>query len=153
MTHRVVLGCLAIAVGACSSGQSAGQTTPESAPRPEPAANAATVKASTIEQSPKESVEKLLEGRIAGVNVTRLADGSIAVRIRGGSSFHGNNDPLYVLDGVPIEPGPNGALTGVNPNDIESIKVLKSAAEVGIYGSRGANGVIVIKTKKPGAPK
>jgi TonB-dependent SusC/RagA subfamily outer membrane receptor len=148
MTQRVVLGCLAMAIGACSSGQSA-----ESAPRPEPAANAATVKASTIEQSPKESVEKILEGRIAGVNVTRLADGSIAVRIRGGSSFHGNNDPLYVLDGVPIEPGPNGSLTGVNPNDIESIKVLKSAADVAIYGSRGANGVIVIKTKRAAAPK
>ena len=149
MTHRVVLGCLAVAMGACSSGKSA----PETAPRPEPAANAATVKSSTIEQSPKESVEKILEGRVAGVNVTRLADGSIAVRIRGGSSFHGNNDPLYVLDGVPIEPGPNGSLTGVNPNDIESIKVLKSAADVAIYGSRGANGVIVIKTKKAGAPK
>jgi TonB-dependent SusC/RagA subfamily outer membrane receptor len=150
MTHRVVLGCLAIAIGGCSSGKSAA---PESAPRPEAAANTATVKSSTIEQSPKESVEKLLEGRIAGVNVTRLSDGSIAVRIRGGTSFHGNNDPLYVLDGVPIEPGPNGALTGVNPNDIESIKVLKSAAEVGIYGSRGANGVIVIKTKKAGGSK
>jgi TonB-dependent SusC/RagA subfamily outer membrane receptor len=149
MTQRVVLGCLAMAIGACSSGQRA----PESAPRPEPAANAATVKASTIEQSPKESVEKILEGRVAGVNVTRLADGSIAVRIRGGSSFHGNNDPLYVLDGVPIEPGPNGSLTGVNPNDIESIKVLKSAADVAIYGSRGANGVIVIKTKRAAAPK
>ena len=148
MTQRVVLGCLAMAIGACSSGKGA-----ESAPRPEPAANAATVKASTIEQSPKESVEKILEGRIAGVNVTRLADGSIAVRIRGGSSFHGNNDPLYVLDGVPIEPGPNGSLTGVNPNDIESIKVLKSAADVAIYGSRGANGVIVIKTKRAMAPK
>jgi TonB-dependent starch-binding outer membrane protein SusC len=146
MVHRAWVGCIAVAMAACSSGKSA----PETASRPEATApaNAATVKSATIEQSPKESVEKILEGRIAGVVVNRLSDGTIAVRIRGGSSFHGNNDPLYVLDGVPIEAGPNGSLSGVNPHDIESIKVLKSAAEVAIYGSRGANGVIVIKTKK-----
>ena len=148
MVHRAWLGCIAVAVAACSSGQSS----PQTASRPEATpSTGATVKTTTIEQSPKESVEKILEGRIAGVVVNRLSDGSIAVRIRGGSSFYGNNDPLYVLDGVPIEAGPNGSLSGVNPHDIESIKVLKSAAEVAIYGSRGANGVIVIKTKKAAA--
>ena len=98
--------------------------------------------------SSDEPLEKVLQGRVAGVTVMRTADG-IAVRIRGGSSVYGNNEPLYRLDGMPIQPGPNGALSGLNPYDIESIKVLKDAADTAMYGIRGANGVIVIKTKKP----
>lgn len=96
-----------------------------------------------------EGLEKALHGRIAGVTVSRAADGGLAVRIRGGSSVYGNSEPLYVLDGMPIQPGPNGSLSGVNPSDIESIRVLKDPADIAIYGMRGANGVIIIKTKKP----
>ena len=70
--------------------------------------------------------------------------------IRGAASVNGDNAPLYVIDGVPVEPGPNGDLTGLNPYDIESIKVLKDAASTTMYGVRGGNGVIVIKTKRPG---
>ena len=98
--------------------------------------------------SSDEPLEKVLQGRVAGVTVIRTGEG-ISVRIRGGSSIYGNNEPLYVLDGMPIQPGPNGALSGLNPYDIESIKVLKDAADTAMYGIRGANGVIVIKTKKP----
>ena len=86
---------------------------------------------------------------MAGVVVSRTEDGGIAIRIRGASTFTGSNAPLYVVDGVAIQPGPNGSLTGINPYDIASIKVLKEAAETTMYGSRGANGVIVIKTKRP----
>ncbi len=86
--------------------------------------------------------------KVPGVWITRTADGGIAVRIRGTTSLHGNNAPLYVVDGLPIQPGPNGSLTGVNPYDIESIQVLKDAASTSMYGARGANGVIVIKTKR-----
>jgi TonB-dependent SusC/RagA subfamily outer membrane receptor len=96
-----------------------------------------------------EPIEKVLQGRVAGVTVSRASDGGIAVRIRGAMSVYGNNDPLYVVDGMPIQPGPNGSLTGINPYDIESIQVLKDPAETAMYGVRGANGVIVIKTKKP----
>ena len=74
------------------------------------------------------------------------------MRIRGGSSLRGSNTPLYVLDGIEIAPGPNGYLTGVNPNDIESIQVLKEPAETALYGVRGANGVIIIRTKRPPPP-
>jgi TonB-dependent SusC/RagA subfamily outer membrane receptor len=56
---------------------------------------------------------------------------------------------LYVIDGVPITPGPGGSLSGINPSDIASIEVLKDAVSTTMYGSRGANGVILIKTKKP----
>lgn len=115
--------------------------------RPTPAASP-EVSAADIERTPTQTPEELLRGRISGVTVSTAPDGGIAVRIRGGSSMFGNNDPLYILDGVPFEPGAGGALTGVQINDIESIRVLKDAAETAMYGSRGANGVIIIRTKQ-----
>ena len=93
-------------------------------------------------------IEESLAGRFPGVEVKRTPSG-IAVRIRGGSSLMGSNDPLYVIDGVEIAPGPDGALAGINPYDIESIEVLKDAASTAMYGSRGSNGVILIKMKRP----
>jgi TonB-dependent SusC/RagA subfamily outer membrane receptor len=87
---------------------------------------------------------------VPGLLVTRAQDGGIALQVRGSSSFKGDDTPpLYVLNGLPFQPGPGGALTGINPHDIESIKVLKGA-EAGLYGIEGANGVIVITTKQPG---
>jgi TonB-dependent SusC/RagA subfamily outer membrane receptor len=112
----------------------------------------ATVTADDIARAPGQSVEQVLMGRFPGVEVTRTPDGGFAVRIRGGSSIRSGNVPLYVLDGVAIDPGPNGYLTGVNPNDIASIQVLKEPAETALYGLRGANGVIVIETKRPDHP-
>jgi TonB-dependent SusC/RagA subfamily outer membrane receptor len=97
-----------------------------------------------------EAIEKQLEAKDPGILVTRTPDGGIAIQIRGAGSFYGSNQPLYVVDDVPMTPGPGGALNGVNPHDIESIKVLKNPADTGIYGMRGANGVILIKTRKPG---
>jgi TonB-dependent SusC/RagA subfamily outer membrane receptor len=94
-------------------------------------------------------IEEALAGRFPGVEVNRTPDGGIAVRIHGGSSLMGTNEPLYVIDGVEITPGPNGALSGINPYDIESIEVLKDATSTAMYGSRGSNGVIIIKMKKP----
>ena len=73
--------------------------------------------------------------------------GSLAIRIRGNTSIGANSEPLYVIDGMAIQPGPGGALQGINPHDIESIEVLKDAASLSFYGMRAANGVIVIKTK------
>jgi TonB-dependent SusC/RagA subfamily outer membrane receptor len=88
--------------------------------------------------------------RVPGVWITRTEDGGIAVRIRGATTITGNNEPLYVIDGVAVQSGPGGSLTGVNPYDIASIEVLKDAAATSMYGARGANGVIVIKMKQPG---
>ena len=149
LSVRAVLsfGLLVAATGGCGSHQ-AGTTT--TAPEPKSVGAKSTVTAEEIERqgSSDQPLEKVLQGRVAGVSVVRTPDG-IAVRIRGGSSVYGNNEPLYVLDGMPIQPGPNGALTGINPYDIESIKVLKDAADTAMYGIRGANGVILIKTKRP----
>jgi TonB-dependent SusC/RagA subfamily outer membrane receptor len=113
-----------------------------------PAAPPGSVTADQIQQTPGDPIEKLLMNRTPGVWVGRTADGGIAVRIRGGSSLMGNNEPLYIVDGSPFLPGPNGGLTGLSPYDIASIKVLKDPADLSMYGSRGANGVIIIKTKQ-----
>lgn len=97
--------------------------------------------------------ENLLSGRVAGVNITTSgAPGSGSqIRIRGGSSLNASNDPLIVVDGLPMSGtagGSRGVLATINPNDIESFSILKDASATAIYGSRGANGVIIITTKK-----
>ncbi|MDP4844504.1 MAG: TonB-dependent receptor plug domain-containing protein, partial [Salibacteraceae bacterium] len=99
--------------------------------------------------------EQLVMGKVSGVQITSNngAPGSgSTIRIRGGSSLNASNDPLIVIDGVPVD---NGSIAGaanplnlINPNDIESYVVLKDASAAAIYGSRGANGVIIITTKK-----
>ena len=149
MTPSTVRDRLVPALGAALIVACASPKDPETAPTPAtPAASAAAVSSDQIQQSPGDPIEKLLMARSPGVWVGRASDGSLAVRIRGGSSLMGNNEPLYILDGSPFTPGPEGALTGINPYDIESIKVLKNAAEISMYGARGANGVIIIKTKQ-----
>ena len=112
------------------------------------------------------TVDQLLQGRAAGVYVTQNAanpGSGISVRIRGTSSLRGNNEPLYVVDGIIISSasedvvatggGNTGqeqqnGLNGINPRDIEDIQILKDASATAIYGSRGANGVVLITTKK-----
>jgi TonB-dependent SusC/RagA subfamily outer membrane receptor len=124
--------------------------------RPQPLADStranstAGVTAQDIESHPGEPIEKILANRVSGVVVSRSAEGYLVVQIRGTSTFNSSTEPLYVIDGVPVSPGPGGALAGINPYDIESIRVLKDAASTAEYGSRGANGVIVIKLKRPG---
>jgi TonB-dependent SusC/RagA subfamily outer membrane receptor len=138
LSHGLLLG---LAVG-CSRATS----TPRSN---EPSNSTVTSEEIQRHGGSDEPIEKVLQGRVAGVSVSRAPDGGIAVRIRGATSIYGNNEPLYVVDGMPITPGPNGSLSGINPYDIESIKVLKDPAETAMYGARGANGVIIIKMKKP----
>jgi len=118
----------------------------------------ATVKASEIENLPFSSVDKALQGKVAGLQSVATSGqpgASQAILIRGASSITASNAPLWVVDGVPINAGDasrlqttGNLLSTLNPNDIESISVLKDAASQSIYGSRAANGVIVITTKK-----
>lgn len=110
--------------------------------------SASKVNAKQIEQIPIASFEQALQGRAPGLYIASGSGqpGTAArVNIRGVGSISGGNDPLYVLDGIPIEPG---VFRSLNPNDFESVDVLKDAAGAGLYGSRGANGVIVITSKK-----
>lgn len=99
--------------------------------------------------------DQLIAGKIAGVQITSNSGAPGAgstIRIRGGSSLNANNDPLIVIDGVPLDnngiTGAANALSFINPNDIESFNVLKDASATAIYGSRASNGVILITTKK-----
>ncbi|MBL7859348.1 MAG: TonB-dependent receptor [Cyclobacteriaceae bacterium] len=112
-------------------------------------------------KQPISSIDRALQGAIAGVQVTQTSGqpgGGVSIRIRGGSSIQGGNEPLYVIDGFPVynAASTSGAISGatinplssINPSDIESIDILKDASATAIYGSRGANGVIIITTKK-----
>lgn len=101
------------------------------------------------------SSEQLLVGKVAGLQVTTgggSAGGGSKIRIRGGASLNASNDPLIVIDGVPVEgngvAGSANLLNTINPNDIESISVLKDASAAALYGSRASNGVLIITTKK-----
>lgn len=84
--------------------------------------------------------------RFPGVTVTRTANG-VAIRIRGVTSIRGTNEPLYVINGIRVNPAPDGSLAGLDPHDIEMIQVLKDAVSMVTYNA--AHGVIVIKTKRP----
>ncbi len=101
------------------------------------------------------SPEQLLQGKVAGLQITSgggSAGGGSKIRIRGGASLNASNDPLIVIDGVPVESngisGSSNLLSTINPNDIESVSVLKDASATALYGSRASNGVIIVTTKK-----
>ncbi|WP_332914439.1 TonB-dependent receptor plug domain-containing protein, partial [Algoriphagus boritolerans] len=105
----------------------------------------ATIKADELVKNPATSVEQQLQGKISGVNITTSGNpgGGAQVRIRGLSNF-GNRSPLYIIDGAPS----SGGLSDINPDDIETLSVLKDASAASIYGARAANGVVLITTKK-----
>ncbi len=112
------------------------------------AGSVSVVSAKELESVPIASFDQILQGKAPGLYVSAGSGqpgASAKVRIRGSHSINGGNDPLYIMDGVPITAGDFAAL---NPNDFASISVLKDAASSAIYGSRGSNGVIVISTKK-----
>lgn len=105
------------------------------------------VSSKDIESTPVQNAVQAIQGRAAGVDVTtNNRPGEIGdIRIRGNRSVLAGNDPLYVIDGIPMTAG---AISDINPNDIASMEILKDASATAIYGSRGANGVILITTKK-----
>lgn len=114
----------------------------------------ATINQTTIKDLPVASVDQKMIGQVAGVQIQQLSGqpgAGTSVRIRGSGSLGAGNEPLYVVDGMPYSAGLSqnfNPLTLINPNDIESISILKDASSTAIYGSRGANGVIMITTKK-----
>ncbi|WP_159022080.1 TonB-dependent receptor [Formosa sp. L2A11] len=121
----------------------------------------AVVKGAELEQAPTSSFEQSLRGSVAGIQASAL-DGApganTEVRVRGIGSINASSEPLYVIDGIPVSAGSqslndndgasSNVMSSINPNDIESISILKDAASTAIYGSRGANGVILINTKQ-----
>ena len=123
----------------------------------------AKVDVADLASIPQVSVDQLIQGRAAGVSVTQNSGqpgGAVSIRIRGVGSINASSEPLYIIDGVPFSNDSRnisgsgrgfdnsaGALAGLNPNDIASVNILKDASATAIYGSRGANGVVIITTK------
>ncbi|MFZ5938987.1 MAG: SusC/RagA family TonB-linked outer membrane protein [Bacteroidota bacterium] len=119
-----------------------------------------SVKVDEMMKTPATSIDQSLQGRVAGVQVLQTSaqpGGSTMFRIRGGSSIYAGNQPLYVIDGMQVNSSDNiswlsaptiNAMGSLNPNDIESIEILKDASATSIYGAKGANGVILITTKR-----
>ncbi|MCK8522124.1 TonB-dependent receptor [Aquimarina sp. D1M17] len=121
-------------------------------------ANIASISSEEINEIPTPSLQSTLTGKAAGVQVTQLngkVEGGIKVRVRGISTISSSQEPLYVVDGIPItnadesiNDSPINPLIALNPNDIESIDILKDASSAAIYGARGTNGVVIITTKQ-----
>ncbi len=117
-----------------------------------------SVKAKDIEQLPVQSFDRAIQGKMAGVQVTGvngIPGGAINVRIRGIGSINAGTSPLYIIDGVQVSSGDqtrnfpsSNALSALNPDDIESIEVLKDPATAAIYGAQAANGVVIVTTKR-----
>ncbi|MDH5399648.1 MAG: SusC/RagA family TonB-linked outer membrane protein, partial [Cyclobacteriaceae bacterium] len=120
-----------------------------------------SVSAKDFEDMPVVGIDQALQGQAPGVQVTQSSGtpgGGISVRVRGSTSISASNRPLFIVDGVPVEDGAlamrsfggqeDNALSTLNPNDIESIQILKDAAAKAIYGSRAANGVVLVTTKR-----
>lgn len=131
-----------------------------------------SLKSEDLNPGANASVDQMMLGRAAGVQINQASSapgGGLSIRIRGASSLNASNEPLYVIDGFPIDNSPNLAsggaaevsenrspnnpLNSLNPADIQSIEILKDASATAIYGSRGANGVVMITTKKGRAGK
>jgi TonB-linked SusC/RagA family outer membrane protein len=120
-----------------------------------------SIKSKQIRDLPVASVDGVLQGQVAGVQVQQNSGtpgGEMSVRIRGLSSISGSNQPLYIIDGIPVTTGDfaqigysgqgSSALSDLNPSDIESISILKDASATAIYGARGSNGIVLITTKR-----
>ncbi|WP_204347036.1 SusC/RagA family TonB-linked outer membrane protein, partial [Psychroserpens algicola] len=107
-----------------------------------------TITSKTVEARPNASFAQTLQGQVAGLNITTgngQPGGDSTINLRGVSSLSGNTEPLFIIDGVPVD---EDNFRSLNPNDIESLSVLKDAGATAIYGNRGANGVVLIKTRR-----
>lgn len=134
---RGIVPLCAVLALAAACGSSSGKPTPE--PRP-------NVTNEDL-RNPNESLELALQRKVPGLIVKSTADG-VVIQVRDLSSANNaDRTPLYVVDGLPIRPGPGGTLPGINIDDIESVRVLRGAESV-IYGTDGLNGVILITTKR-----
>jgi TonB-dependent starch-binding outer membrane protein SusC len=108
-----------------------------------------TVTKEEIDRTRLTRLEDLIRARIPGVHVVRKGNGELSIRMRGPSTLNGRDDALIVLDGVPLADATAGlTLATLNPQDVQRIDVLKDAGSTAIYGSRGTNGVVIIKTRR-----
>lgn len=131
---------VAIVLAACSH-----RAASPHASRPARPANV-VLTAEDIQNAPTQSLEQLLLARVPGMTLERATDGHLVLRLRGTNTIMGNEEPLFVIDGIPLTSNPTN-LSAVNPHDIDTVKVLRDATSTAQYGIRGTNGVIIIVTK------
>lgn len=136
----LVLGITACAQNAASTSSAGSQAAAPRRPRN------SVVDSTIIADNAGQPIEKIIADNVAGVRLGHLADGSLSVQIRGASGYANEGQPLYIVDGNPMSPG--AGLAGINPMDIATIEVLKDSASLSMYGTRGSNGVVIIKMKK-----
>src|SRR6267378_5187542 len=104
--------------------------------------------ADDIRRSPGQSLEQLLLARVPGLTIERAADGHSKLVLRGKNTILGDDEALFVVNGIPLGPAVSGNLAAINVHDIETVQVLRDAVGTAAYGVRGANGVIIIRTKE-----
>jgi TonB-dependent SusC/RagA subfamily outer membrane receptor len=139
---------VALAMG-CASGGSRGGTRPSRANGANGATAVSTVTAEDIANVRVARIEEFLMGRVPGLQVFRTGDGEYTMRIRGAASFRGNDEPLIVIDGMPVLAGTaSRALSHVDPATVARVEVLKDAGALASYGVQGGNGVILITTRR-----
>lgn len=136
-TLMLTSAALVVSVGCARANSSSEQ-------RPAPRVYAALT-AEDIARAPGVSIEQLLASRVPGISLAQAGDGHIVLRIRGQTTLVGDQDPLFVVNGIPLGRAVN--FSAINPHDIATIDVVKDAAGMALYGIRGANGVIVVRTK------
>jgi TonB-dependent starch-binding outer membrane protein SusC len=115
---------------------------------PEPRPPGTVLTAEDIRRSPGQSLEQLLLARVPGLTLERAADGHTKLVIRGQNTILGDDEALFVVNGIPLGPAVSGNLAAVDIHDIETVQVLRDAVATSAYGVRGANGVIIIRTKE-----
>jgi TonB-dependent SusC/RagA subfamily outer membrane receptor len=144
---RAALALIPLAAAlACASGGSRQR-------EPEPLAKPPLSDTASVAIGDGRTLENMIAGRFPGVSVLRVEGGGIQIRIRGGGNPSlGGDEPLYVVDDVPLPQG-NGGILYINPYDIAKIEVLKNPSDTAIYGARGGEGVVKITTRKPEPPK
>jgi TonB-dependent SusC/RagA subfamily outer membrane receptor len=140
VTRAAWLACFLLV--SCSHRQAAPDTQADARPP------GTVLTADDIRRSPGQSLEQLLLARVPGLTIERRADGSSKLVIRGKNTILGDDEVLFVVNGIPLGSAAGGNLSAINIHDIETVQVLRDAAATSAYGVRGANGVIVIRTKQ-----
>ena len=152
-TTLVVILVAAVAAGCGGKAKSDQSPVPERERRPDLAASpgsaVTTVNGDEMRNAPSQRIEDYLSSRVSGLHVYRDETGQYTIRIRGTAKFRATDEePLLVIDNIPVQPGGTSqALAGLDTRDIAQVTVLKYASATAIYGSRGGNGVLVIKTR------
>ena len=149
---RPALTVLSVALlgtlSACAPGAHVDRPAPSPAQRANPAGAVTALDAAELERSRSSTIEEILAGRVPGLQVARASNGDYQLRIRNAQSFIGNDEPLLVIDGMPVRAGgASSALRALHPLDVARVDVLRDAGSTAFWGVRGANGVILITTK------